>query len=280
MNKTDYLAIVAKNVHDMRQFKLKYKYTYNNYERSLIFDIARKINRYNQVIVPESTNLINEKNLYKDFLSSLEELNSDFIYDYYNKMISRIALVRSKAVQGDDAELDYVITNDKETKYCLNLPKEKLTITNQIGLAHEMGHIPEIDIPRETYFEYNETLPMFFEYISSLNCYGYLNGKDNFICERLSMELVEAYNILKIFKKCNSKENAERLYFTQLFADNYKFLESLDFALQLIDLYEKDKNLVVSELEKIIKGKSLNIVANDLEIDTSNCKRLLKEYKK
>lgn len=279
-SKSDFMVAIAKNAHDMHELKNKYKYLYNYYERSKFFDIARAINRHNPVEICESKNLINENNLYKSFLSSLEEFDSDLIYDYYCKLLNRIKLVRSKSVEGDDAELEYDIVKGKTTKFYLNLPKTKLTITNQIGFAHEMGHVPEIDKPRKSFLEYSETLPMFFEYIASLECYGANNAKDNFLCERLSMELIEASNMLKIFKKCNSKDNTESLYYTQLFADNYKFLESLDYALQLIDIYEYDKFSVTEEIEKIINGKSLIDVSNDLEIDTSGCKRLLKEYKK
>ena len=142
-----------------------------------------------------------------------------------------------------------------------------------------MGHIPELNIIRESFFEYNEVLPFFFEYIASLSCYDLESAKKNFLYDNLSSLLEEAYNMLKIFKNCDSNNNVISMYYTQLYADNYKFFESFDFVLQLIDLYEKDKKTVVEELEKVFKGKSLNDVSNDLEIDPSECKRLLKEYK-
>ena len=93
------------------------------------------------------------------------------------------------------------------------------------------------------------------------------------------MNLINAYNMLRFFKKCDIKDETVSLYYTQLFADDYKFLESLDYTLQLIDIYEKDKKIVIDELENVIRGKSLNDVSSDLNIDTSKCKRLLKEYK-
>jgi hypothetical protein len=37
--------------------------------------------------------------------------------------------------------------------------------------------------------------------------------------------------------------------------------------------------VVSKEIEKVIKGKSLIDVADDLSIDSTGCKRLLKEYK-
>ena len=280
MNKSDYMAAVAKTSYDMHQEKLKYKYKYTPYERSLIYDIARKINRYTPVTIEDREKTIDDKQIYERFLSSLKELDSDFVYDYYKKMFSRMKLVRSGKVIEDDAELEYGIDNGRISKSTIFLPTKKLTVTNQIGFAHEMGHIPELFKLRESFFEYNEVLPFFFEYIAALDCYDKKSAKENFALERLSMIIQEAANILYYFKLCNSKENAKSLYYTQLFADNYKFFESFDFVLQLIDIYEKDKKIAVNEIEKVIKGKSLIDVSKDLEIDSSDCKRLLMEYKR
>ncbi len=279
MNKTDFLVYVAKNVHDMKQLQINYKYLYDKYERQEMFKIARKISRYNKIKIEESRNPIEEKKLYQNFLKSLEILNSDIIYYFFKEHLKRITLVRSKNVLDDDAELEYDIEKNQKTKFYINLPKTHLSITNQIGFAHEMGHIPEIDLPRHSFFEYNETLPMFFEYISALDCYDKNDAKNNFINERLSMIIDDAVSLTKLYKKCEVKEEAQKLYFTQEFADTYKFLESFDYALQLIDLFEEDKQNIVSELESVINGKSLIDVSEDLLINPYGCKRLLKEYR-
>ena len=136
------------------------------------------------------------------------------------------------------------------TKFYLNLPVTKLTITNQMGFAHEMGHIPEIDKPRHSYFEYVEALPMFFEYIAALNCYRSNNAKDNFVCERLAMTIDDASSLTKLYKRCEMKNEVQKVYFTQEFADTYKFLESFNYTLQLIDIFEEDKETVTKEIEK------------------------------
>lgn len=280
MNKTDFMARIAKNIHDMKQLKINYKYLYDKSERQEIFKIARKISRYIPINVEESRNTINENKLYKNFLSSIEIFNSDLIYNYFNNHLNRLTLVRSKTVLDDDAELEYELKKKGNTKFYLNLPVTKLTITNQMGFAHEMGHIPEIDKPRHSFLEYSEAIPMFLEYISALECYGCNNAKDNFICERLSMTINDAASLTKLFKRCESKNEIQKVYFIQEFADTYKFLESFNYTLQLIDIFEEDKETVTKEIENIIKGKSLIDVSEDLSIDTDECKKLLKEYKR
>lgn len=281
MNKTDFMVLVAKNIHDMKQLQINYKYLYDKKERQEMFKIARKISRFNKINIDESRKPINEnkKIIYNNFLSSLEVFNSDIIYSYFEKQLERINYDRPKSVLDDDAELEYEIVKGHPTKFYINLPKTKLTLTNQIGFAHEMGHIPEIDLPRKSFLEYNETLPMFLEYIAALSCYDKKSAKDNFVYERLSMIIDDAISLTKLFKRCDSKEEVQRLYFVQEFADTYKFLESFDYTLQLIDLFEKDKDLITREIENIINGKSLISVSEDLSINTNGCKRLLKEYK-
>ncbi len=278
MNKTDYMVLIAKNMYDMKQLKINYKYLYDKYNRQEMFKIARKISRYSPNRIKESFEKINDNKLFDNFLSSIELLDNNNIYKYYRNMLNRIEVKRSKNVLCDEAELEYYYDKKKSAEFYINLPTSSLIITNQIGFAHEMGHIPEIDLPRKSFLEYGEVLSIFFEYIMALKSYE-TNAKDNFLYERLSMTIDEATNLIKTFKKCEAKEKVQRMYFEHEFADAYKFLESCDYALQLIDLFEKDKSVVSKEIEKVIKGKSLIDVADDLSIDSTGCKRLLKEYK-
>ena len=117
MNKTDFMARIAKNIHDMKQLKINYKYLYDKSERQEIFKIARKISRYIPINVEESRNTINENKLYKNFLSSIEIFNSDLIYNYFNNHLNSLTLVRSKTVLDDDAELEYELKKKGNTKF-------------------------------------------------------------------------------------------------------------------------------------------------------------------
>mgnify|MGYP003571307628 CR=1 FL=1 len=278
MKKDDFLKKIAENIYDMKQLNINYKYSYDKFERQEIFKISRKISRYNFELVDESRKKINEDDLFKNFFHSLEFFNSYKIYDYFKNHAEKIKLVRSNKVYLDDAELDYDL-RDEKPKFYLHLPKTRLTITNQLGFAHEMGHIPEIDTPRHSFLEYVETLPIFFEYVTAISMYQ-CDALDNFSLERLNMIIDDSINIQDLYKRCEVKNNVQSLFFKQEFAECYKFLESTDFALQLIDLSLTNKERIIKEVEEIIDGKSLIDVQEDLNIDTSGCKRLLKEYKR
>ncbi len=107
MNKTDYMVLIAKNMYDMKQLKINYKYLYDKYNRQEMFKIARKISRYSPNRIKESFEKINDNKLFDNFLSSIELLDNNNIYKYYRNMLNRIEVKRSKNVLCDEAELEY-----------------------------------------------------------------------------------------------------------------------------------------------------------------------------
>ena len=154
-------------------------------------------------------------------------------------------------------------------------------MSEQLGYAHEMGHIPHLEKPRDDFLEYSEALPIFFEYLSALNKKNNPDDAlDYFLSERLPIEQDEARDMMKIFKNMYVKDEMVKLYHHQLFVDYYKFFESFEYALQLIDRMKDDKDAVSKEIEKVIDGYSLVDTASNLEIETDGCKRLLQEYKR
>ena len=279
MNKIDFMAYVAKNIHDMKELQLKYKYKYDKSDRQEMYKIARKICRYNKIEVEEVKEKINENEIINTFLSSLEILDNNKIMNFYKNNIDKIKIVRQRCVDDEEAVLEYDVSNKNRPIFRINFPKTSLTMTNQLGFAHEMGHIPEIAFPRRSYLEYSEVFPMFLEYLTALTCFNNEDGKYAFLDERLSMLIDEAISITRLYSKCEIREESQRVYFSQKFAEMYSLIESFDYTLQLIDIFEKDKTAVTGELEKFIKGKSLINIADDLSIESTGCKRLLKEYK-
>ena len=79
MKKDDFLKKIAKNIYDMKQLKINYKYAYDKCERQEIFKIARKISRYSIDDVEESKEKIREETLFDTFFRSLELFNSNKI---------------------------------------------------------------------------------------------------------------------------------------------------------------------------------------------------------
>ena len=180
-----------------------------------------------------------------------------------------------------EANMEFVKPNSKQTQYTMFLPKGTLYVSDQLSYSHEIGHIPELDLVRKSYLEYTEALPIFMEYLCELRRHpDKKEALDYFLIERLPMEQSEASDILKIYKNTEHPNELIRLYHQQLFADYYKYLESLEFVLQLIDRMDSDKEAVGKEIEAIIMGKSLIETARSLDIETDGCERTLKEYKR
>lgn len=260
---------------------LSYKNDYDGQDVEDIFRLCRKLLRF----YIEENNLANERvseaSLNPYFIESLNVFNSSKIMDYYKSL--KVKLVRDPKLKENEAGLDFELNKKKNQNETLAiyLPNGKLTMSDMMGYAHEMGHVPHILNPREDFLEYSEALPFFMEYIISLKKTG--NQKDAlnyFLKERLPMQQEDAKDLLKIFKHINEKDQYVRLYHQQLFADCYKFIESLEFSLALIERMKDDKTAVGNEIENVLNGKSLVHVIENLDFTTDGCERVQKEFKR
>ena len=281
MRISDYKDGINEFEDNMSSLKLIYKNDYNDRERKNIYQMARKMSRTNLPKSRERDEKVQEKVLRPFFLRSLKVFESSLISDYFSEKSKKIKLIRDSSLGDHEANLYYVASKGRETSFKVYVPTGDLTISDQMSYAHEMGHVPEIEKPRKTYLEYTEALPIFMEYIIENRRYkDSSDALDHFSMERLHAEQEEARDLLKIYKECENKNKIVQQYQFHVFADYYKYLESLDYTLQLIDLFDEDKDAVTSEIEKVINGKSMNKVAKDLDINTDGCMRLRKEFKR
>ena len=260
--------------------KLKYKYDYEGQDPEDIFKLCRKLTRSNIEENKKIYEPVNENSLKPYFIKSIKIFNNQRIVDYFENKFVKIKRDKNTTDQESGLEIDY--DNKRKTEYYkLYLPKGNLFMTNQMGFAHEMGHIPQLEKPREDYLEYSEALPIFMEYLVSLRKNGtHEEALNYFLKERLPMQQEDAKDLLKMFKRLKEKDYYVSLYHKQLFADCYKFIESLEYSLGLIERMNDDKEAVSDEIEKVLKGKSLIKVAENLDIKTDGCERLQKEFKR
>ncbi len=281
MNKSEFVEEIEKFNYYLQINKLKMKNLYDDEERKEIFRLCRKINR---CLIPESKEVnvpIRFDGMSGFTISSLQIFDNKFIIEFFEDKLAKMKIVRNKKIEIGDADLVYYGDVDKPKYYVMNTPCGKLSFIDQLSFSHEFGHIPETDLIRDTYLEHSEALPIFFEYLCELKRHGnHSDALDNFLYEILPIEKLEASNVMKRYKDIESNIPEYKLLSMQLFADDYKYLESLDYALQLIDIMQDDKKVIGSEIEKIIKGKSMIETAKDFDIETYGCERLLKECKR
>ena len=281
MKKKDFEEAIEQFNLDLKVLNIGYKNSYCTDERREIFKLCRKIKRSELPTSTDGKVPVDEASIRPFSIRSLKVFNNSAIVDYFDEKTKSIKIVRDRKNATGEADMEYTKPNSKQTQYTMFLPKGTLYVSDQLSYSHEIGHIPELDLVRKSYLEYTEALPIFMEYLCELRRHrDKQEALDYFLIERLPMEQSEASDILKIYKNTEHPNHLIRLYHQQLFADYYKYLESLEFVLQLIDRMDTDKEAVGKEIEAILMGKSLIETAKSLDIETDGCEKTLKEYKR
>lgn len=274
----DYELAILKYREDMESLGMRYKYSYDSEMLQSINLLARKLVKLKRKANENAQDIVDEDMIKFFFIESLRVLENKGIIDYYKSILKRTEIKRDSSLDFNDGRIVNYEDLDGLTYFDVKLPTGKLTIEDEFIFSHEMGHVPEIDVPRKTFLEYQEVLPIFMEYLLFLKRYGKNLAKDCFIEERITMDVEHSEEIKRFHKACDKNSKIQQLYAKLRLADSFKYLESTEFVLQLIDIFEKDKKKVSKEIEQVIEGKSMIEVASDLSIDTAGCKRLLKEY--
>lgn len=256
----------------------------NDYDMGELDDIKRMCDIISEKTIPVSTAIFEptqEKMLAPYFLESVEQLDNKRINNFYLDKTRITKISRNKQFKTGDAEIEYLCSSTIGNKFKINITSLDLTMSDQMGYAHEMGHIPHIEKPRDDFLEYYDTLSIFMEYLVALRrTKDPKLAFDYFLRERLLPEQKEAKSIVEIYKEILNSKGIARRYYTHQLQKNYKYLESLEFAIQLIDIMGEDKAPVIEEIEKVLDGYSLESTADNLGIETYGCKRLQQEYQR
>lgn len=281
MKRQDFVDYISNYETEMRDRMVTMKNAYLEAEKQEIYKMCRKFSR---VSIPEDREIhvgIKEEILRPYFLRSLTFFESSLISDYFAEKTKEIKVVRDKGRTSDGIGLKYSYGGGRPLSMKLVIPSGNLTMNDQIGYAHEMGHVPELVILRKSFLEYDEVLSMFLEFVVHLRKYPeFQNALNHFLFVRLPMEQDIARDILKIYKNANSSDPLIQKYHQLLIAEWYTFLESLEYAIQLVLRSQDDLRAVATEIEKVLEGKSLIEVADSLNINTDGCPMLQQEYRR
>lgn len=260
----------------------------NYKEESLMFDEFLKINNYSKKELSEKeTNICNDlskiivikpinikfnyRNINKLFLESIKDLDNNTI-DFYKKIIPNIKRHRSMHYKNGEAEL---VGNSKKQEVCIT--RKAFKDIDFIAYSHELGHVPSLkNGARLDYFEYSEILPIFFEYLSCL-VLDKENADKLFLCNRLDISKEEA----KEFKDINDincfEDKYHYSYLDYLKRDRIKYIISLEYVLNLIEIYKNDKELIKSTIDSIVTGySSFKEIESDLDIEANDYKKIKK----
>lgn len=280
MRKADFQGFISEVQSDLQASRQTIKNKYDASERQAIFGMCRKFSRASFPLDHGINKRVDEEVLRPYFLRSLKVFNSSEITDYFTDRTKKIQLLRKSGIDSEGVTLSFTKGEGRQTTFKMHVPRT-LTMNDQIGYAHEMGHVPEIELLRRSFLEYEEVLPMFLEFITHLRRDSkFENALSYFLFVRLPMEQSVARDLEKLCKGANTRDPLISKYHYYLIADWYKFLESLEYAIQLIYRSKDDMEAVTTEIENILCGKSLIDVAEDLDIHTEGCPMLQQEIKR
>ena len=189
------------------------------------------------------------------FINSLNFFSSETIKNYFTNRIKNLAIEKSSLTGEISLESSRPISNTI------------LTMKDQIEFAHLVGYIPEIESPRDGYIEYMEVFPIFMEFLT------YVRRNPNF-------DACFEYFIMNQLSR--AKESIKGITFKapkEEIAKRFRYIESLEYVIQLIEIAKVNKALVEKMILEFINGKSLIDIAKKLDIKISEYTLVEQEIK-
>ncbi len=261
---------------------LSHKNRYDYDEREIILAFSNRFSNITLKRTLDYKQAVKEEELIENFFKTLKVFDSKVIIEVFKDIINRVKVIRNKEVSKGLGSIAEINSKRKgKQRYVMLLPTGPLCLVDQMTFSHEIGHVPEMDIPRKSYYEYSEAIPIFMEYLVELNRHkDKEKALHHFLMYRAPYEQKEAKRIVQVANRCNLPRLKSHLKYLEDFVEDYYYVESLEYALQLADRLHEDKKSFSKEFENILYGKSLIDTADTLEIDTNGCKKLMKESKR
>jgi hypothetical protein len=273
-----YYSSYLKQIVKSMEYKLKYDYS----NPKVLQDFYELCNIHIPTIY--KTTMKNEK---KDFLLCMSNLlasvTDERIADYFTTVYSAINFRYDKELSLEESKAIVIKCDDNNKSFTISLPEcEEPNNILYSTIMHELSHFSMIYGACSDYYEYSETLSMFFEYMMLEEC-NKGKGYEDFINNRLSLlrstfsdisgDLYFAMNPNYLGIGCKN--------YSYPLASNISYPESFEYVLNLIDRRKEDKEYVDSKLGLLLYRKiSLDSVAKDLDFDTSKHEKVRKLIKK
>lgn len=237
---------------------------------------------YDKRILPGKR--IREDLIKEYFLKVIESLGNKELLEYFKERVDFLRILRDPDFTQGNASLNMFFLDDEIYADSVILPDTYYTHHLDVAsFAHELGHLASYENkPKELsdFYEYSEVLPILLEYFTFTNLQGD-RGVESFYRGRLNYEKKAAVGGMRAIDALSmaDKGTAQEKYFLYDVANSCKYLTSSDFAFQAVDLLQCDREEVVNQMTSVLLGKkSASQMKDALGIDTSGCKRLVKEY--
>ncbi len=264
---------IKKEVFSKTNLKLKYNYCDIN--------VLEKVHNVTSINIPKQyTNTERKVNSsFIDYLSIIiAEMDNEKILEYFEKVLE-ISRFNYSEIDMDES-MSRIISKNNELLFDVVLPKRKEN-TDLLSAAtiHELSHFSLfLSKDKKDVYEYSEVLPFFFEYMM-YSAIHKEKGKNKFISNRMKM-IEDNINDLEtdLFYAMHPNYlgiNPENYEYS--IASALTYIESFEYVLQLINLKEKDKDIIYDEIGKMLIGEStLERSAKKMDINIDDYKNIYK----
>lgn len=210
------------------------------------------------------------------FLRSIENLGEDTI-SFYKGELPNVRIKKKKYFPGR-VEISNGSAGifDLNGKYILFTHKKDHNEQDIAAIYHEFGHIPVIrDGAHGDYYEFDEVLPIYFEYIAYKNLHSE-NPMELFLQDRINISIDQARLLLRYAKDFCYCDSDKSKYISCQMRSSFKYIKSFEYALQLIEREQEDQLMTYYAIDKVINGESsFRDLEGFLDIDTYGCKKIL-----
>ena len=224
--------------------------------------------------VGELVKINRSKKLFLNSVSNLGESTKDF----YKRRVSKVKISKASffpnGEQIDNGEAMLLATKSKPT--ILISKSRQTTSRDLIAIFHEFGHLPTLlNGSNKDYYEYEEVLPIYFEYLACKQINSE-KAKELLLQIRLEVSSYLAQNYMWFNRLSCNDDHSKIVDINNKKRECFKYIKSLEYVLQLIDVEDEDKSIVNDSIDRIVRNEtSFRELESSLGIDTYGSKKIL-----
>lgn len=258
--------------------------------KSEVESFANDLKMYNCLLMPKEDDEIgickelsqSKSNKYKGILLSNSDIQNLFLRNirclgpktknFYERKVPKIKIVKCNNLKNGEANIAGFFRT--EQIYITDRPLKDVDL---FAYFHELGHVPTFEksnYKSKEFYEYLEAFPIFLEALAMKNI---SNDYALELFKRIRTEISknEASIYLQANWKMKNNGSYKDKFLETVKRECYQYIKSYEYALQLMERWQTDRNMVNNELDRYILGEvSLKDLRKELDIDTTGCKKI------
>lgn len=214
---------------------------------------------------------VNEEEFKPHFIRTISIIGKKTL-EFYAKNGEKVEIVRTREMNNGESMLE-----GNNTRQRILLTSKPLREIDLIAYCHEFGHVPTLLKPHKNeYYELSEVFSMFVEYLAKYQM-DPQSVREIMTKLRLASTKESATYFLDSQRKIKNNNSYKDRFYKASQREDMKYIRSLEFVLQLLNIFKKDRQKVTEELEKyVLSEKSMKEIGETFGIKTEGCPNVLR----